>query len=61
MLDKGEGYCCSRHTPASGSEDINGPYDFRQLLRPTEHPPTESLRKRVSERCQNRTPNVKVV
>ena len=27
-------------------EDINGPYNFRQLLRPTEYLPTESLRKR---------------
>jgi hypothetical protein len=26
--------------------DLNGPYNFRQLLRPTEHLPTESLRKR---------------
>jgi hypothetical protein len=26
--------------------DFNGPYNFRQLLRPTEHLPTESLRKR---------------
>ncbi|XP_049784574.1 myosin-IIIb-like [Schistocerca cancellata] len=26
--------------------EINGPYNFRQLLRPTEHAPTESLRKR---------------
>ncbi|XP_069672444.1 myosin-IIIb-like isoform X3 [Periplaneta americana] len=26
--------------------DLNGPYNFRQLLRPTQHPPTESLRKR---------------
>lgn len=28
------------------SEDINGPYNFRQLLRPAEYLPTESLRKR---------------
>ncbi|XP_017761248.1 PREDICTED: myosin-IIIb-like isoform X2 [Eufriesea mexicana] len=27
-------------------EDINGPYNFRQLLRPAEYLPTESLRKR---------------
>lgn len=26
--------------------DISGPYDFRQLLRPAKHLPTESLRKR---------------
>ncbi|PSN47190.1 hypothetical protein C0J52_07874 [Blattella germanica] len=29
-----------------GESDLNGPYNFRQLLRPTAHPPTESLRKR---------------
>ncbi|XP_054277512.1 myosin-IIIb-like isoform X2 [Macrosteles quadrilineatus] len=46
--------------PTPVSEDVNGPYDFRQLLRPTEHPPTESLRKRFSARCQNQSPNVKV-
>lgn len=28
------------------AEDINGPYNFRQLLRPTGYLPTESLRKR---------------
>ncbi|XP_043501353.1 uncharacterized protein LOC122523573 [Polistes fuscatus] len=28
------------------AEDINGPYNFRQLLRPAEYLPTESLRKR---------------
>ncbi|KAG7210389.1 hypothetical protein KM043_011922 [Ampulex compressa] len=28
------------------SEDIDGPYNFRQLLRPAEYLPTESLRKR---------------
>lgn len=28
------------------NEDINGPYNFRQLLRPAEYLPTESLRKR---------------
>ncbi|XP_046661581.1 myosin-IIIb-like isoform X2 [Homalodisca vitripennis] len=50
-----------RHPTPLATEEMNGPYDFRQLLRPTEHPPTESLRKRLSERCQNRTPNVKVV
>ncbi|XP_067001655.2 myosin-IIIb isoform X2 [Anabrus simplex] len=30
----------------TGGEDLSGPYNFRQLLRPTEHAPTESLRKR---------------
>lgn len=28
------------------AEDINGPYNFRRLLRPTGYLPTESLRKR---------------
>lgn len=28
------------------AEDINGPYNFRKLLRPAEYLPTESLRKR---------------
>ncbi|XP_046413203.1 myosin-IIIb-like isoform X2 [Neodiprion fabricii] len=28
------------------NEDMNGPYNFRQLLRPAEYLPTESLRKR---------------
>nr|XP_018914102.1 PREDICTED: myosin-IIIb-like isoform X1 [Bemisia tabaci] len=29
-----------------------GPYDFRKLLRPTEHPPTESLRRRLDARTR---------
>lgn len=29
-------------------EDLNGPYNFRKLLRPAEYLPTESLRKRKS-------------
>ncbi|XP_075216273.1 myosin-IIIb-like isoform X1 [Lycorma delicatula] len=41
------------------SEDLSGPYNFRQLLRPTEHLPTESLRKRLGSRC--RAPNVKAM
>lgn len=32
--------------PEINDNEINGPYNFRQLLRPTEHAPTESLRKR---------------
>lgn len=31
----------------------NNPCNFRNLLRPIQNPPTESLRKRVLERCQN--------
>ncbi|BES90901.1 MYSc [Nesidiocoris tenuis] len=34
------------------SEDFEGPYNFRRLLRPTAHPPTESLRKRIVTRCR---------
>jgi len=30
----------------TAENDFNGPYNFRQLLRPTQHLPTESLRKR---------------
>lgn len=32
---------------------VGGPCNFRQMLRPIQNPPTESLRKRVIERCQN--------
>lgn len=32
---------------------VNNPCNFRNLLRPIQNPPTESLRKRVLERCQN--------
>ncbi|GLH16633.1 Myosin-VIIa [Gryllus bimaculatus] len=35
-----------KQAPTAGDSDLNGPYNFRQLLRPTEHLPTESLRKR---------------
>lgn len=39
-------------------EDINGPYNFRQLLRPAEYLPTESLRKRKgSLACNGVTPS----
>lgn len=38
------------------SEDINGPYNFRQLLRPAEYLPTESLRKRKGGLACNGTP-----
>jgi len=32
--------------PKNEDIDVSGPYDFRQLLRPAKHLPTESLRKR---------------
>lgn len=38
------------------AEDINGPYNFRQLLRPTEYLPTESLRKRKGGLVSNGVP-----
>lgn len=39
-------------------EDINGPYNFRQLLRPAEYLPTESLRKRKGGlACNGVTPS----
>lgn len=38
------------------AEDINGPYNFRQLLRPTEYLPTESLRKRKGGVVSNGVP-----
>ncbi|XP_059476387.1 myosin-IIIb-like isoform X1 [Neocloeon triangulifer] len=38
----------------SGSDDI-GPYNFKQLLRPTEYAPTESLRKRKGLAHLNQT------
>ncbi|XP_011865309.1 PREDICTED: myosin-IIIb-like isoform X1 [Vollenhovia emeryi] len=38
------------------TEDINGPYNFRQLLRPTEYLPTESLRKRKGGIVSNGVP-----
>lgn len=38
------------------TEDINGPYNFRQLLRPTGYLPTESLRKRKGGMVSNRVP-----
>ncbi|XP_014247275.1 myosin-IIIb-like [Cimex lectularius] len=34
------------------NDDNEGPYNFRKLLRPTEHPPTESLRKHLGARCR---------
>lgn len=34
-------------------EDINGPYNFRQFLRPAEYLPTESLRKRKGGLASN--------
>lgn len=37
-------------------EDINGPYNFRQLLRPAEYLPTESLRKRKGGLACNGVP-----
>lgn len=37
-------------------QDINGPYNFRQLLRPTEYLPTESLRKRKGGLVSNGVP-----
>lgn len=37
-------------------EDINGPYNFRQLLRPAEYLPTESLRKRKGGLACNGAP-----
>ncbi|XP_015177355.1 PREDICTED: myosin-IIIb-like isoform X2 [Polistes dominula] len=36
----------NNHRVEYDTEDINGPYNFRQLLRPAEYLPTESLRKR---------------
>ncbi|XP_078034391.1 myosin-IIIb isoform X2 [Augochlora pura] len=38
------------------SEDLNGPYNFRQLLRPAEYLPTESLRKRKGGQGCNGVP-----
>lgn len=38
------------------AEDINGPYNFRQLLRPTGYLPTESLRKRKGGIVSNGVP-----
>lgn len=38
------------------AEDINGPYNFRQLLRPTRYLPTESLRKRKGGLVSNGVP-----
>ncbi|XP_033323906.2 myosin-IIIb isoform X1 [Megalopta genalis] len=38
------------------SEDLNGPYNFRQLLRPAEYLPTESLRKRKGGQACNGVP-----
>ncbi|KAF6216430.1 hypothetical protein GE061_000772 [Apolygus lucorum] len=32
------------------ADEFEGPYNFRKLLRPTAHPPTESLRKRIVSR-----------
>lgn len=37
-------------------EDLNGPYNFRQLLRPAEYLPTESLRKRKGGQASNGVP-----
>lgn len=37
-------------------EDMNGPYNFRQLLRPAEYLPTESLRKRKGGLACNGAP-----
>ncbi|XP_015438922.1 PREDICTED: myosin-IIIb-like [Dufourea novaeangliae] len=40
-------------------EDLNGPYNFRQLLRPAEYLPTESLRKRKGGQASNGVPVLK--
>ncbi|XP_031788630.1 myosin-IIIb isoform X2 [Nasonia vitripennis] len=40
-------------------EDINGPYNFRKLLRPAEYLPTESLRKRKGGLACNGAPIAK--
>lgn len=41
-------------------EDLNGPYNFRKLLRPAEYLPTESLRKRKGGyACQSAVPDKK--
>lgn len=38
------------------AENVNGPYNFRHLLRPTGYLPTESLRKRKGELVSNGVP-----
>ena len=45
--------------PDYDAEDINGPYNFRQLLRPAEYLPTESLRKRKGGLVVNGAPIIK--